>query len=440
MTLRSLATTSLILLAMAAPSLAKDAAAVLMVEDNEITEKIGIAAYAPFLIQSGVYKKVYTLHGRQRSNERLASAIRQAAADHDYVDVVVSVHTTTREPAQMLRLIPQNARKLRLVYSTACYGADVEREAWEQLGARTVVTHVGINNPLVALPYFLSQWIRGEAVGKTIREGFREEAITSRFGLSLPGVGEAMSVLYGDDGGNPAFLDGSRPVLSGMGNLTIRSGLGNVRLTKPAHLRYSRNTGGSLGLATRAMVDRYDLQGGSLAEALAMLRVPATPWLPPNLLRRLRVVPVYRTQGAGHNRGFRGTRTLRAGKIEITLAQKQTIPLEQGLKLKVGKVVTITPGRLDPEARTLRMEVSGLWIKKGVLSYRLTSMTVKPADNGYKITVGGGVFGFVPYWHTIPIGGRNPEPLPADLSVLSARGHEARTGIAAAIGLAPTQR
>lgn len=442
MTLRSLATTCLILLAMASPSLAKDAAAVLMVEDNEITEKIGIAAYAPFLVQSGAYKKVYTLHGRQRSNERLASAIRQAAADHDYVDVVVSVHTTARDPQLMQRLVPQSARKLRLVYSTACYGADVEREAWEQLGAHTVVTHVGINNPLVALPYFLSEWIRGEPVEKTIREGFREEAITSRFGLSLPGVGEAMSVLYGDNGGNPAFLTGSRPVLSGNGGLTIRSGLGRVRLKKPAHLRYSRSKGGSLGLATRAMAGRYDLKGESLAHALGMLRVPATPWLPPNLLRRLRVKPVYRTRNTGHHRGssFHSRRELRAGKIEISLAKKQEIPLEQGLKMKVNKVVTITPGRLDPEKRTLRLEVSGLWIKKGALSYRLTSMTVKPDDYGYKVTVGGGVFGFIPYWHSIPIGGRNPEPLPADLSILSARSHEAKRGIADTIGLAPTQR
>lgn len=440
MTLRSLATTSLILLAMAAPSLAKDAAAVLMVEDNEVTEQIGIAAYAPFLTQAGAYKKVYTLKGRHRSNERLAAAIRQAAAEHDYVDVVVSVHTTARDPQLMSRLVPQSARKLRLVYSTACYGADVEREAWEQLGARTVVTHVGINNPLVSLPYFLSEWIRGEPVGKVIREGYREEAITSRFGLSLPGVGEAMSVLYGDSGGNPAFLDGSRPVLSGNGNLTIRSGL-KVRLRKPEHLRYKRSTGGSLGLATRAMADRYDLKGEGLANALGMLRVPATPWLPPNLLRRLRVKPVYRNQ-PGHQRNSFGSnrRQLRAGKIEITLAKKQEFPLEQGLKMKVNKVVSITPGRLDPEKRTLRLEVSGLWIKKGALSYRLTSMTIKPDDYGYKVTVGGGVFGFVPYWHSIPIGGRNPEPLPADLSVLSARDHEAKSGIAAAIGLAPTQR
>ena len=63
----------------------------------------------------------------------------------------------------MARLIPQSARKLRLVYSTACFGASEERQAWEGLGARTVVTHVGINDPLVALPYILSRWIAGAA-------------------------------------------------------------------------------------------------------------------------------------------------------------------------------------------------------------------------------------------------------------------------------------
>lgn len=438
MTPQSLAAATLVLMALATPSFAQSAAAVLMVEDNEVTEQIGVAAYAPFLTQSGVYKKVLTVQGRERSNERLAAAIRQAAADHDYVDVIVSVHTTRRDPEVMARLIPPSARKLRLVYSTACYGADVEREAWENLGARTVVTHVGINNPLVALPYFLSKWIEGEPVGKTIRAGFREEAITSRFAISLPGVGEALNVLYGDGSGDPAFLSGSRPVLSGNEQLTIRSGLRRARLKRPTHLRYSRSTGGSLGLLTRAMAGRYDLEGQNLSHALGLLRVPATPWLPPNLLRRLRVKPVYRSRSNG--RSSFGSRRMVAGKIEITLAQKQRIPLGGGVTLKVGKVVTIKPGRIDPEKRTLRMEVSGLWIKKGVLSYRLTSMTVKPDKSGYKVKVGGGVWGFIPYWHSIPIGGRNPESLPSDLSILSARSHEAKSGIVEAIGLAPTQR
>ena len=386
------------------------------------------------MTQSGAYAKVLTLHGRERSNERLAAAIRRAAADHDWVDVIVSVHTTARDPKLLARLIPPSSRKLRLVYSTACYGADVEREAWEGLGARSVVTHVGVNNPVVALPYFLSKWIRGEPLGATIRDGFREEAITSRFGLSLPGVAEAMSALYGDDGGDPAFLAGSRPVLSGSGALTILSGLPNARLRKPAYLRYSRTTGGSLGLATRAMAGRYELEGEGLSQALGVLHVPATPWLPPRLLKRLRVLPASRL---GRRRGAPGP-----AKIEITLGKAQAIPLEQGLVLSVGKTVTIKPGRLDPEQRTLRLEVSGLWIKKGVLRYRLTSLTVKPAGSGsgYEVTVGGGVFGFVPYWHSLPIGGSRPEALPAGLTVLSARTHEANRGIAAAIGLAPTQR
>ncbi|MBL4846033.1 MAG: hypothetical protein JKY65_10945 [Planctomycetes bacterium] len=450
MTFRSLFTAALLLVGLATPSLAQRAGAVLMVEDNEVTEKIGVAAYAPFLEQAGVYSKVITVTGRERANERLAAAIRRLAAENDFVDVIVSVHTTHRSPEVMERLIPKSARKLRLVYSTACYGASVERPAWERLGAQTIVTHVGINNPLVALPYFLSRWIQGEAVGPIVSAGYREEALTSRFFLSLPGVGDALNGLYGDGGNDKApFLTGSRPVLSGRKDLTIRSGLGKVRLARPKHLRYSRSTGGSPGLAARAMAGRYQLESGDLQRVLGLMRIPETPWLPQDLLRGIRVTPVYRRRDVmkptrrGARRRSRRRGSPVAGRIEVKLARKQSIPLERGLKLKVGKIVTLQVARIDAEARTLRLKVTGLWVAKGVLRYRITSLTVKPdGDAGYKVTIGGGVWGVIPYWISLPLGGARPDPLPADLDVVDARDYDPRPGLLKALGLAlaPTQQ
>ena len=431
-----LAATAALLLALASPALADGAAAVIAIEDNQLTEDIGMAAYMPFLTESGVYKKVWRFTGRQRSNERLAAAIKAAAREHDVVDVFLAVHTTDRPTQTMLSLIPAEARKLRLVYSTACYGADVERDAWEKLGAKTVVTHVGINNPLVAMPYFLSQWIRGAGVRETIEAGWREEAITTRFAMSLPGVAPVLNAMYGE-GGQPAFLTGSRPVLSGRGDLTIKSGLRRARLRKPDHLRFRRSSGSSLGLALRAMAGNYELEGGRLSEVMASLRLPAMPFLSPELLRRIRVVPVYRNQ-PGHQDSGR-ERELRAGKVEVKLAREQTFPLDQGFQLKVSKTVTITPGRVDPERREMKLEVSGLWVSRGALKYRVTSATIKPDGGGYEITVGGGAWGFVPYWHSLPIGGTRPAPLPVDLSILDARDHNASTvGLAGLV--APTQR
>lgn len=405
---------TLTLSAHAAPT----AAAVLMVEDNEITEKIGVAAYRPFL-DAGPYKKVAIVTGRERANERLALTIRRLAQSHDMIDVVLSVHTTDRDAAMMLKLIPPAARKLRLVYSTACYGATAEREAWEQLGARTVVTHVGLNNPLVALPYFLSKWIGGAQVGPAVTEAYREEAAVSRFAISLPGVGDLLNQLYGDSSGLPGFIAGSRPVISGSAGLRITSGLPH-RARTPKHLVYARRTGSSPGLLLRAMADRYTLEGGDLASSLAALRLPQIPGIDPNLLRKVSVVGVYRDPSSGHGHSSRRDRELRAGKVVIKLARKQKIPLDQGFSLKVGKEITLKVGRVKPNEREMKLEVSGLWVSRGLLKYRITSMTVKPEGSGYKVKVGGGAWGVIPYWHSIPIGGSRPQPLPNDLTPLRA--------------------
>jgi len=421
-----------------APTQAQTAAAVLFVEDNPVSEQIGAAAYAPFLRECGAYRKVIVLTGRRRATQRLAAAIRELAATFDLVDVVNSAHTTRRDPSSLRRLIPPRARKLRLVYSSACHSADAERAAWEGLGARTVVTHVGVNNPLVALPYFLSRWVRGDPVREVLAAGFREEAVSSRFALSLPGVGETLSDLYGD-GGEPEFLRGSRPVLSGDGRLTIRSGLGRVTLDPPRYLRYARATGGSPGLVLRALAGRWSLIGGDLEQALGVLGLPEVPWLPADALRGLRVDPVERRSLGG--RLLPGSVRRVAGEIVVSLSRTQRIPLERGFELVVGRTVRLRVGRVDPEARTLRLTVQGVWVVRGALRFRVTSMTLLPSDRGgYRLRVGGGLWGVVPYWHWISIGGREPQPLPGDLTVQAARERRSHSGVVNAIRRAPTQR
>ncbi|MCW8139823.1 MAG: hypothetical protein KIT58_13070, partial [Planctomycetota bacterium] len=182
----------------AAPALADvprapRAAAVLAVEDDgyagsEVTERLGVALYGRFL-EAGPYGgRVLTVVGRHEATARLAAAIARAASLADVVDVFITVHTTARAVDEVRALIaPAVARKLRLVYSTACWGAENEREAWEALGPRTVVTHEGLNNPLIALPYILSRWLAGAPIGQASAEGYRETQLATALATHVAG-------------------------------------------------------------------------------------------------------------------------------------------------------------------------------------------------------------------------------------------------------------
>lgn len=412
---------ALALLLLSAPlALADTAAALLVVEDVALTERVGVAVFKPFLRESGAYADVRTLTGDLgKTSEEVGRAIRELAARHDQIDVFLSVHTIRRRAHRLRQLIPPAAaRKLRLVYSTACHGAKEEREGWEGLGVRTLVTHVGINNPTVALPYFLSRWIRGDAVREILGGALREEGLTTRFMRSLPGL---------EGSYDPELIPGSVPVLSGEGKLTILSGLGQTKLKRPSHLRFSRSTGSSLGLALRAMAGEFrvarDEVDFDLDDLLSELHVPALPFVPSEHFRELRVDPVYRpTIGYGIY-PYPAAPTLSAGKIVIELSEGFEVPLEQGFALSVGKTISLTPGRVDPESRVLSLEVRGLWVKRGLLRFRATHAKVQPTKDGesYEVVVGGGAWGVIPFWRALPIGGRRPEA-GRELEVLSRRG------------------
>jgi len=373
---------------------------VLMVEDAprpDISERTGVALYGRFL-RSGGYHRIKTITGREDANARLAAAIIEIAQHSAVVDVFLSVHTTYRTAAELDALIPAWVRpKLRLVYSTACYGNDAERAAWETVGAKTVVTHVGLNNPLVALPYFLSRWIGGGQVDDAVTEAYRETRAASTYILSLPG----MPVMSEFGAGDP--VGGSRPVVSGNRDLTIASGLTRHPVPViPEDLVYDARRGGPLGLILRALIG-FKVERAEIRALLATFDLSQVPF-PTGDLSKVKRVAVER-----HSSGD--------AQIVIDLDKKLRFPLEGGLKLQLSEQVVLRPGLFDTASRRLRLHVSGIWIKKGILGARLSEATLKAAaGGGYEVTANVGLLGFIPFSKTLPLGGYLAHDPDADLA------------------------
>ncbi|MCO5171347.1 MAG: hypothetical protein M9894_34020 [Planctomycetes bacterium] len=382
--MRPLALASLLLLALplAARAQAPTAAVVLMVEDEPRpeAERIGLLLYGA-LLERGPYAERLHVRGRERADERLAEAIRAAASRHAIVDVVCAMHTIRRDPAAWRRLVPPAAaRTLRLVYSSACHGAEEERAAWEALGARTVVTHVGINNPLVALPYVLSRWVAGDPIGPAVHVGWRESTLFVRMGLSLPGAPADLP-----------YLDGSRPVVSGDFHLTVARGLGRAgRL--PPELVYDRRRGGPAGLALRALAGRYAVRGRDALELLRLAELPLP--LPPEQLR------------------VEWLHVERPGRIVLRLPAPQRFPLERGARLLADREVRVWPGAWDPEARRVEVKIEGLRVAWGPLRARPTAAVLEPEPGrreGYRLRLRGRL-GLLPVGLSVNVGGRDPAP------------------------------
>lgn len=384
------------------------AGAVLMVEDegwpgSAETERLGVLLYGRIL-STGPYSEVRVVKGRDDGQRRLAAAIRTSASKHRVVDVFLTVHTTTRDPASWANLVgPEAARKLRLVYSTACFGAEEERRAWETLGVKTVITHVGVNNPLIAFPYFLSRWLQGAPVGATVAEGYRETRAISTYVLSLPMI--APYGLAGLEGyGDP--IEGSRPVVSGNHNLRITDGLARSLPALPRPLHYSRQDGGPLGLVLRAVAGRYTVERGGIATLLSRLELGALP-IPAAELAKAKRLAVQWEERTTMDGG--SSRTGRA-EVELELRDEIKVPLDDGFELKVSKTVKVRPGVFDIRAQTLALHVSGLWVTKGLLRVALSRLTIKPDAHGpgYAVKANAGLFGVIPVWKTLSIGGRRP--------------------------------
>jgi hypothetical protein len=406
----------LLLAAVAGPGVAaaqERAAAVLAIEDStypgyEVTERIGALLYTPFL-QAGPYKRIVRVLGEHDETPRLAAAIRDVAASADVVDVFCSIHTTQRTAAELQRLLPPAVRaKLRLVYSTACYGAEAERAAWESVRPRTVITHQGLNNPMIALPYILSRWLAGAPIGQAAAEGYRETQVATALVGSLVGpTGSALGGYVSDD---MFDTSGCRPVISGDANLTITTGLRGHRPNVPEALVYSRARGGPIGLLLRA------LNGASLtpADAGSLLdRTYARSIIPPEALDKLQRI------GAGRARSLFGSGE---GQLELSLSQVVTVAipdLSMGLKLRVARDVSIRPGRVDVVSRRIQLSASGLSLTRGLIRINLRGVTLEPGPNGQgtRIRATAGLWGFIPVWKTFRFEGAVTPP-PADGPVL----------------------
>jgi hypothetical protein len=290
----------------------------------------------------------------------------------------------------MARLIPPaSAKKLRLVYSTACFGASEERLAWQRLGARTVVTHVGINDPLVALPYILSRWIAGAPIGRSVAEAFRETVLGMHLVLSFPNVANL---------GIPS-VDGSRPMIWGDEALTIRSGAPAARIGCPAALTYSRQRGGPVGLALRGLAGRLWLGPADVKPLFERLQMPMA--LPDGALTKVtHVGPT--TNGSGE------------GQLALVLSSQVDVPLpDTGVKnliLRVGEQVALRPGVVDVERHEVEVHAEGLWLKKGLVRIRLSHLTLTPPSDGHgwRARASGGLWGFIPVWKTFDLGGSAP--------------------------------
>lgn len=391
-------TLALTLLIVATAGLARaqqpTAGLVLMVEDQPRPEaqRMGVALYGEIL-RHGPYAERVVVQGREEANARLARAIVDVASRHAIVDVFIAMHTITRDPAEWRRLIPPAAaRKLRLVYSSACYGAQEERAAWEGLGVRTVVTHVGDNNPVIALPYVLTRWVAGDPIGPAVHMAWRESTLFMRMALTLPGAS------FGPDDLPVLVLDGSRPFISGDFNTRVSDGLGRTgRL--PSTLVYDRARGGPLGLALRALAGRFSVSG---REAMAILRSIDLP-LPVDAQR----LPI------------RDLTIEEPGTIVLRLSGRQELLLERGFKLILDPEVRLTPGRWDPEARQISVVVRGMRVGWGLLRATPIAFVLEPEPGdrpGYRVRFLG-TFMLFPVAGAVHVGGTDPkdEPIAAPL-------------------------
>jgi len=387
-------------------------AAVLHVEDDgwgrgDVTEPLGAALYGRFLAE-GPYAEVARLTGRERAHERVAAAIRDLAARHDMVDVFLSVHTTRRDPERWAERIPPAARRLRLVYSTACHGDDAEREAWEAVRPRTIVTHEGINNPVLALPTILAGWIAGEPIGDVVTEGYRLTVRSEALAASFPG-GDAIRMP------DPA---GSRPVVTGDRHLTIGAGLrGPLPAVRP-ELRLSARRGGVPGLALRALaLEGFRVDGvGALRFADLTTLLPAA--IPAEALERARSV---------------GAESPARGEVVARFADETEVPLGRGFRLVLDEEVAVWASRFDIDAQRFELKARGLAVRWKILKARVDRLALKPMPllGGYRAEASVGVFGWVPFSFTLPVGGGDPEPVVVESPIF--RPMPAARGLSAAV-------
>lgn len=126
------------------------------------------------------YRTRTVLRGRQATLDGLVQALDEASAEPDVqaVDLLVNPHGTSRklwfddgpvdagEVCALVRqrLEPTQRRRLRAVFSTACYGM-THNDAWLRAGFRVSVGSRGIYaDGVTSLPSLLGGWAHGSSV------------------------------------------------------------------------------------------------------------------------------------------------------------------------------------------------------------------------------------------------------------------------------------
>lgn len=134
------------------------------------------------------YGSLQILNGRDVTRDGLVQALRNAATPAcEAIDLLLMVHgepdalvlaasggsgtddVAATDLARALSLVPELSGKLRLCYSTACYGAS-HAQALRGAGFRAVIGAKAINaNSATEVPILLHQWAKGADVASALR-------------------------------------------------------------------------------------------------------------------------------------------------------------------------------------------------------------------------------------------------------------------------------
>ncbi len=175
------------------------------------------------------YRSREVLHGPDASLDRLVAALHTAATTPGVraVDLLVNPHGTSRRlwfvdgPVDAIvvadqiraRLDSSARRRLRVVFSTACYGMS-HSDAWLRSGFCVSVGARGIYaDGLTSLPTLLRSWAAGQTVEQTVgaanaaRLRRRQDAVAARYYRAVGRTQEAAAV------DSERLVDGARTMV-----------------------------------------------------------------------------------------------------------------------------------------------------------------------------------------------------------------------------------
>ncbi|GIW73283.1 MAG: hypothetical protein KatS3mg102_2825 [Planctomycetota bacterium] len=142
-------------------------------------EDLGEAILGPLL--RAAYAEVVVVRGTEATPEDFFAAIRSLAARREAVDLILLAHGSPdrlwlREgrPIRGADIVEQlegrGGERLRMVYSSLCYGASLN-QAWRKAGARAVAGAVDVKIPL-DLPAFLLGWLAGGEYASVMAQAY----------------------------------------------------------------------------------------------------------------------------------------------------------------------------------------------------------------------------------------------------------------------------